>query len=106
MQVDWLSFFEGFALDAVILSILALVLSPWMISRWMRLHLFDAVEAILADPRTNRLIQDYIVKRIAGNFGGRPKGIKGMIIQALVQKFAPTIAEGMLGQPPVEPPPG
>lgn len=104
-MVEWLSFFEGFALDALILSILAVVLSPWMISRWMRNHLFDAIEDVLADPRTNRLIQDYVVKRIAGNFGGRPKGIKGMVVQALVQRFAPGILGDMAGQPPAEPPP-
>ena len=95
-------FFAGFSSDAVILTVLAVVLTPWMITRWMEKNLFDVIEDILADPRTNRLLQDYVVKRLMGNLGGRPKGLKGMIAQFVLDKFG---GQFLGGEPPPPPPP-
>lgn len=82
---DWTSFFAGMALDSLVLTVVLVVLGPWMIERWIYSRAFDVFEDFMADKRMNDLIQNYVVKRLWGNAGGRPPSIAGAIKGGIAQ---------------------
>lgn len=101
--IEITSFLAGFAADSVVLSVVLLLLTPWLVRRainnWVEEELLDTVLDLAHDPRMGEL-RALLIKQFAGGIlGGRPgnlnlKGVAGMAVQALIQRF---LAGGNLG---------
>lgn len=99
-MVDWLSFFAGMAVDSLVVAVILVVLGPWVIERWIYRRAFDVLQDFLADKRFNALLQDYVVKRLWGNAGGRPKSITGAIKGGIAELIFNGIAGAFGGEKP------
>lgn len=87
---DWLAFFEGFALDGILVLTAGILLTPWLVELRLKQRLPILFREFISSSDNDDLfasIRQRILNGLMGSKGGRPADPKAALLQLALSLF-------------------